>query len=105
MLSAFNSIAIKSYNNTGIDVYESIPQNEKFMMDYILQNLKLKREDKEYVIDVGINFEEKNFNDARKFYLKSSIEDIGDLSVYSGYGEIDLFSKNKHTSSGVHLIK
>jgi hypothetical protein len=90
MLSALNSIAIKSYNNTGIDVYESIPQNEKFMMDYILQNLKLKREDKEYVIDVGINFEEKNFNDARKFYLKSSIEDIGDLSVYSGYDEIDL---------------
>ena len=90
ILSALNSIASKGYNNTELDVYELIPQNEKFMMDYILRNLKLVKDDKEFVIDVGINFEEENFDDARKFYLKASIEDIGDLSVYSGYEEIDL---------------
>ncbi len=35
-----------------------------------------------YIIDIGINFEEENINGARDFYLKASIEDIGDLSVF-----------------------
>jgi hypothetical protein len=90
ILSALNSIASKSYENTELSVYESIPQNEKFMMDFILRNLTLKREDKEYIIDIGINFEEVNVGEARDFYLKAAIEDVGDLSVYYGYDEIDL---------------
>ncbi len=76
--------------NTDLSIYKSIPHNEKFMMDFILRNLILKRDGKEYIIDIGINFEEVNIKDARDFYLKASIEDIGDLSVYSGYDEIDL---------------
>ncbi|MDH3267898.1 MAG: M14 family zinc carboxypeptidase [Ignavibacteria bacterium] len=90
ILSALNCLANSSYVNTDLSIYESIPQNEKFMMDFILRNLMLKRNDKEYIIDVGINFEEVNFNGARDFYLKASIEDVGDLSVFSGYDEIDL---------------
>jgi hypothetical protein len=90
ILSALNSIASGSYSKTDVRVYESIPQNEKFMMDFILKNLKLKREGKDYIIDIGINFEEENIDSARNFCLKASIEDVGDLSVYSGYEEIDL---------------
>ncbi len=90
ILSALNSIASKSYENTELSIYESIPQNEKFMMDFILRNPTLKREDKEYVIDIGVNLEEVNTNEAKDFYLKAAIEDVGDLSVYYGYEEIDL---------------
>lgn len=90
ILSALNSIASGSYANTDLNIYDSIPQNEKFMMDFILRNLKLKRECQEYIIDIGINFEEVNIKDAMDFYLKASIEDVGDLSVFSGYDEIDL---------------
>jgi hypothetical protein len=90
ILSALNSIAGGSYANTELSIYESITQNEKFMIDFILRNLKLKREDKDYIIDIGINFEEENVDYSRNFYLKASIEDVGDLSVYSGYEEIDL---------------
>jgi len=90
ILSALNSIASGSYKATDISKYESIPNNEKFMMDFILRNLKIIREDKEYVIDIGVNFEEENIDNARDLYLKASIEDLGDLSVYSGYEEIDL---------------
>jgi len=90
ILSALNSIASGSYSKTDANIYESIPQNEKFMMDFILRNLKLNRKDKDYIIDIGINFEEENLDGARNFYLKASIEDVGDLSVYSGYEEIDL---------------
>ncbi|MCU0406861.1 MAG: hypothetical protein MUE64_07820, partial [Ignavibacteriaceae bacterium] len=43
LLFALNSIASGSYANTDLSVYESIPQNEKFMMDLILRNLIIKR--------------------------------------------------------------
>jgi hypothetical protein len=90
LLSALNSIAGESYSNIELSVYESIPQNEKFMMDVILRNLKVKRDDIEYVIDIGINYNEVNVDGAKDFYLKAEIEDVGDLSVFAGYDEIDL---------------
>lgn len=89
ILSALNSIASGSYANTNLNVYESIPQNEKFMMDLILRNLKIKRDNIEYVIDIGINYDEVNLKDAKDFYLKAKIEDVGDLSVFAGYEEFD----------------
>lgn len=90
ILSALNSIASGVYANTDIRVYESIPQNEKFMMDVIFRNLKIKKDDKDYIVDIGINFDEININGAKEFYLKAEIEDVGDLSVFSGYEEFDL---------------
>jgi len=90
LLSALNSIASGSLANQDLSVYESIPKNEEFMMDVILRNLKEIRDGMEFTVDVGINFEEINTNGAKDFYLKSAIEDIGDLSVFSGYEDIDL---------------
>jgi Zinc carboxypeptidase len=89
LLSALNSIASGSFANQDLGVYESIPKNEEFMMDVILRNLNAIRDDKEFVVDIGINFEEINTNEAKDFYLKSAIDDIGDLSVFSGYEDID----------------
>jgi hypothetical protein len=90
LLSALNIIASGGYANTDLSVYESIPQNEKFMMDLILRNLTVKRDEIEYLIDVGINFDEVNVNGAQEFYLKAEVEDVGDLSVFAGYEEFDL---------------
>jgi len=90
VLSALNSIAGGSYLNTALDIYESIPQNEKFMMDLILRNLKVIRDKDEYIVDIGINYDEINLNGAKDFYLKAEIEDVGDLSVFAGYEELDL---------------
>lgn len=90
ILSALNSIASGSFANQELDVYESIPKNEELMMDVIFRNLKEIIDDKEFIVDIGINFEEINTNGAKEFYLKSAIEDIGDLSVFSGYEDIDL---------------
>ena len=60
------------------------------MMDVILRNLRMKKDNNEYIIDIGINFNEVNANGAKDFYLKAEIEDVGDLSVFSGYEEFDL---------------
>jgi len=90
LLTAFASIAGEIYKDQTAEFYESIPKNEELMMDLILRNLKMKKNDHEYLVDIGINFEEKNMNGAKDFYFKASIEDIGDLSVFAGYEEIDL---------------
>ncbi|MCU0414546.1 MAG: hypothetical protein MUE91_09130 [Ignavibacteriaceae bacterium] len=90
LLFALNSIASGSYANTDLSVYESIPQNEKFMMDLILRNLIIKRFENDYVVDLGINYDEANINGAKDFYLKAEIKDVGDLSVFAGYQEFDL---------------
>jgi hypothetical protein len=90
LLSSLNSIASGSYANMDLSVYESIPQNEELMMDVILRNLRMKKNNIEYVIDIGINFNEVNVKGAKDFYLKAEIEDVGDLSVFSGYEEFDL---------------
>lgn len=90
LLTAFASIAGETYKKQTTEVYESIPKNEELMMDMILRKLTIKKNDHEFLVDIGINFEEKNINSAKDFYLKAAIEDIGDLSVFSGYEELDL---------------
>ncbi|MDH3269340.1 MAG: peptidase M14, partial [Ignavibacteria bacterium] len=90
ILSALNSIAVGNYTNLDLSVYESIPKNEELMMDAIFRNIKEIKDDKEFIVDIGINFEEINTNSAKDFYLKATIEDIGDLSVFSGYEDVDL---------------
>lgn len=90
LLTAFKFIADESYKVRDIWIYNSIPENKELMMDLILRNLRIKNEMGEYLIDIGINYEEININGAKEFYYKSKIEDIGDLSVYVGYQEFDL---------------
>ncbi len=89
LLMSFKSIAEQSYDQIPLNVYESIPSNEKLMMDILYRNLKISNGDKEYLVDIGINFEEKDFDNHNKFYLSGSIEDLGDLSVFSGYDDFD----------------
>jgi hypothetical protein len=89
LLSAFRSIASNSFKNESLEVYDQILFNDKFIFDVVLRNLKYSRDGKSYLIDVGINLNEINFNNGSAFYYKSSIEDIGDLSVYFGYKDYD----------------
>jgi hypothetical protein len=90
LLYSFKSIADETYKNEDSEVYNKIPFNEKFIMDIILRNLKYKNSENEYTIDIGINREEENYNNAKDFYYKSFVEDVGDLSVFYGYDDYDL---------------
>ncbi len=90
MLSSFKSIIDETYKNESLQVYEDIPFNDTNIMDVVLRNLKYKNDGHEYIIDVGINYSEVNTNSAKNFYIKSSVEDIGDLSVFFGYEDFDL---------------
>ena len=90
LLSAFKNIAEETYKNEKLEDYEKIPFNEEMIMDMILKNLLFRQNGLEYLIDVGINREEINFNNAKDFYYGSTVEDLGDLSVFYGYEEYDL---------------
>lgn len=95
LLTALNSIADKNYNNYNSDIYNSIPFNEEAMFDVLIKNVLIRKEQSseknfyEYKVDIGINFSEINLNNATQYYLRSNIEDIGDLSTYSGYCEFN----------------
>ncbi len=89
LLSACRSIIEETYKNEDDSVYDDIPFNETDLMDVLLRNLKYKNAGHEYLIDVGINHSEINTDSAKAFYIKSSVEDIGDLSVFFGYEDYD----------------
>ena len=90
LLTAFKSIAEENYLGEDIDTYHSIPENKKLMMDFIIRNAKITKDGKSYTVDIGINHEEINIADSNEFYYKSKIEDIGDLSIFTGFKELDV---------------
>jgi len=89
VLNSIKSIAEGSFVKESLNTYKSIPQNETQMMDFIIRNATVTSQGNELPVDVGINYEEINTEDNRNFYYKAKIEDIGDLSVYSGFQELD----------------
>ncbi len=90
LLIALKSIADESYNNESIETYDTIPFNEKDLLDLILRNLKYKKGGHEYTIDIGIIRTELNGLSSSNYFVKSSVEEIGDLSVLFGYEDLDL---------------
>ena len=101
ILTAAKSIAEESFRKQDIDTYHLIPENKKFMMDFIIRNVQIRKEEKVFNIDVGINFDEINTSDAKGFYYKAKIEDIGDLSIFKGFKEFNAngltLEAGKHT--------
>ena len=89
ILSALNSIANKSYTKYKLADYEVIPNNEKYLFDLLIRNASFVKGDKISRKDIGINLTEKNTAGAKGFYLKSVIEDMGDLSTFWGIKELD----------------
>lgn len=89
LISAFNEIANNSYKNAPTETYNEIPFNDRYLFDLILRNLTYKKNNSELKIDVAVNFTEFVSSD-NKIYKRSSIQDIGDLSVFYGFEDYDL---------------
>jgi hypothetical protein len=90
LLSAIKQISENSFQNISEGIYESIPFNEEKLFDVVLRNLTMNKNGNKIKVDIGINFEEILTSDKKNLYRKASIEDIGDLSVYYGYTDVDL---------------
>jgi Zinc carboxypeptidase len=90
ILTALESIMTKDYTRHTLEIYEAIPQNEKYIFDILIKNARVEHNKKSYSVSLGINIDEKNNAKATSFTQNSVIEDIGDLSVFFGLKTIDV---------------
>ncbi len=88
IMEALTSIASKSYKSNETEQYFAIPNNELYLYDLLIRNVSIAVNGKDYEVDLGFNRAEITV-DNNNFYYKSTLEDIGDLSVFFGYEELD----------------
>lgn len=101
LLSAFKQISTESFKNFDENIYHSIPFNEERLYDLILRNLTLSKNGFDYKIDIAINYQE--IFSKNGYYLKASIENIGDMSTFYGIEDYDL--NGYRIDSGKTLLK
>lgn len=89
LMTGFYSMANQSYQKYTLEQYNAIPFNERLLKNLIIRNLNLKKEKKTYKADISYVHSEVSINGNKDFYYKSAIDDIGDLSIFYGYQEID----------------
>lgn len=89
IMQGLYSIATGSYSSKELREYAAIPPNERYLFNLLIRNVRLQVNGQEYKEDIGINRIEKPGKGRQTFYYKSSIEDMGDLSVFYGYEELD----------------
>ncbi len=87
ILYALNEIANSSYTNANINSYEDIPKNDRNFYDLLIRNGHVLRDGKSYKMDLGIFLEEKMIGTT--VATKTSVAEMGDLSIYYGYEEVD----------------
>jgi hypothetical protein len=83
------SMAQQKYIAANIDKYWEIPENRRYLFDVLFRNLTIEFNNNNYVIDIGVNHIEKATSTYRDEYYEGVISDIGDLSTFFGYEELD----------------
>ena len=89
ILGAINSISTNNYKNTPIKRYEEIPKNDRKLFDLKLTNLTFQYLGEKYTIDLGINTTKIGNLDQSSSYAIGHLREIGDLSTYYGYENIN----------------
>lgn len=89
-LRAFESMVDKGYSAYSVRDYEKIPYNKRRMMELVIRNASYKFGDHRADLDLGFQAIEYDNSSHSDFYKKGSISEIGDLTGYQGYQDIDL---------------
>lgn len=91
LLYAFESIVDARYQNYSKANYKAIPYNKYGAYnDLLIRGVKWDYGRNFHpTIDIGINYTEHNYNNARQFYMTAAVDDIGDLSYQKGFQELD----------------
>lgn len=86
--SLFNFLKfLKEETNQNHEEYFQIPQNEQKLRDIIVKGIKLKNKRKPVLVDVAFKLEETT--EKVKFKRTLLVEDIGDLSQFRAYQEVN----------------
>jgi len=91
LLAACNSIALGSYRSVSDSVYHQIPFNDRYLYDLMLRNITFFDGRDTLNTDIGIVYTEKNMSAMKHGYsIAGTIADVGDLSTFYGYTDLDL---------------
>lgn len=90
LVSSFYALATREIEGADIAPYESLPFNMMGMFDIVIRNVLFKASDTVPAlrVDIGINYEEQQ-NDSLGHRTIARITDLGDLSTFIAYEEID----------------
>ena len=89
ILSAIYTIAKENYKQIDIAEYEKIPENNRMLFDLKIVGATYNLLGKDYILDLGINQVEVDYEGHDDFWYSSRIWDQGDLSTYYGYETFD----------------
>lgn len=89
ILSAIYTIANQNYTDINISEYEKIPENDRMLFDLKIVGATYNLMGNPYIIDLGINQVEVDYEGHDDFWYSSRIWDQGDLSTYYGYETLD----------------
>lgn len=91
ILTALETIANQQYTQYDFSFYDALPFNESNgFHDLILREVEIQRNSGWYKVDLAFRREEVNTSNARSFYYRSSIADVGDMSVHYAYDDVKL---------------
>jgi hypothetical protein len=100
LLSAINGIIDKEYENETHDIYNNLPYNKESLYDLVLRNLRIKRGNKMSLIDIGVNKNEEYDESSGMIKVKTSIEEVGDLSNFYGNEDYDFDGYSAEPTGG-----
>lgn len=97
LLKSLLSISDLSYQKEKLEDYDNIPENKEILYDMILRNVSIGKAGKSFCSDIAIKHETYYDSERNKIYTKGLIADIGDLSTFFGYEDIDMFGYTLHS--------
>jgi hypothetical protein len=89
ILAGLYAIAQKTYQNEKLDDYYKIPENKRILFDLVIRGVEMEKDKQMYKLDIGVHRAEINYNNYRDFFYKSAITELGHMSVFYGYDELD----------------
>jgi hypothetical protein len=90
MVSALHLIGRQGYHGYDVKGYYKIPENKLYLYDLVVRHVRYPGHSQRTLLDIGIVREEvESPHTPQGFYHQSSVQEIGDLSVFHGYEELD----------------
>lgn len=105
ILHALDMLASGHFATYDHAAYFDIPENDRKLVDQLIRNATLHKDGHDYLMDIGLMLQDGDQN------ATAIIDDMGDLSTYYGYEEIDasgmqiMASGWQHTSGKNQEIK
>jgi len=107
ILTSLYAIATGAYQEAKLESYEQLPFNGKNLYDVIIRRAQVQQNanDPAVTVDIGINVEEQKESASGTIQLVGKIVDIGDLSSFGAFEELDGTAMPVLTGEQVHLEK